>query len=773
MKLSILQILSLPAIAASGYYLAGTPHISPLLSVPSPMKATTVETEEATQIAEESSTNTSVEMISKKSKLPQKAEVVKPTEQESEPEIGSNTALAAAENQPFFYTPAFSSDTSKGDIPFSSYSGPRFTDREMQKLQQAQSKSNTQLAIPDAAGVITLRHYDATTKKKFISWQLMSPAATSYQAYIRLKQPAAPFNGYYKMDELQDKITGNQFASTLQTTKGTTHTLAIAPVKSASAENILAIHLVPVQHTAHHTGKIATSTHLVQPDSATIHPQIAAKALATSQNKYHLKTTIPDQISSGKNGYLIITTEKKRSDLTSLDAFIRHKQSRGFDVTVITEKDFGGGIGEEAALNIRKWLQQNYQSKNTLYCLMLGNPHPTEGDVPYKKVGFKKVETAFGFSKEKTEGLYPTDYFYVDLDCDWDKSKNGNFADEDDYGRGGINGQPEIYVGRIPYYGADSAAGNARDVDAALERVIRYENQAGSKSWRHNLLYAGDPQDRLEKFYTDILQHNGAKLSVHSSSATQPFLADSQTVSETNTLEALNSDKYGFIFYQGSGAPSASTFLTTKGAAKLAAAQPAVYALEGCTAATPETPANLANALLGHNAIAIYAATRDAGEYTGNPEAQHTSFYTPLHFGMSTGEALWSTRANQSSGTQIGAANFLVNLLGDPSIVPMPQLTGPALSLSPGFNARLSTDNADSAVLYEICNNSSIEETYTIKAVAELLLSETSFTLQPGESKQLRASIRPEITLNNGENKFTFQITSSTHKKQRQIIITK
>lgn len=75
-------------------------------------------------------------------------------------------------------------------------------------------------------------------------------------------------------------------------------------------------------------------------------------------------------------GYVIITTDAIVTASTELESFRVHKISQGFDVHVITEADFGGGVGDSAAENIRAWLQDHYLSDNIEYVLLIGNPHP-------------------------------------------------------------------------------------------------------------------------------------------------------------------------------------------------------------------------------------------------------------------------------------------------------------------------------------------------------------------------------------------------------------
>ena len=93
-------------------------------------------------------------------------------------------------------------------------------------------------------------------------------------------------------------------------------------------------------------------------------------------------TTLADANSDGEKtpGYTIITTPQIQQANTLLDpndpnSFVRHKESLGFQVQVITDAN-GGKTGDDAAENIRAWLQRNYGKYNIQYVLLIGDPTP-------------------------------------------------------------------------------------------------------------------------------------------------------------------------------------------------------------------------------------------------------------------------------------------------------------------------------------------------------------------------------------------------------------
>ncbi|MBC8218549.1 MAG: hypothetical protein H8E73_08795 [Planctomycetes bacterium] len=91
-----------------------------------------------------------------------------------------------------------------------------------------------------------------------------------------------------------------------------------------------------------------------------------------------------DSDTAAHPGYVIITTSGIQAISSVLTEFVAHKESLDYDVSIITEKDFGGGIGDEAAENIRAWLQSHYISDNIEYVLLIGDPRPDVGEIPMK-----------------------------------------------------------------------------------------------------------------------------------------------------------------------------------------------------------------------------------------------------------------------------------------------------------------------------------------------------------------------------------------------------
>ena len=503
---------------------------------------------------------------------------------------------------------------------------------------------------------------------------------------------------------------------------------------------------------------------------------------AQADGHYDLRSEVPGRMRAGQNGYAIITTKARRDALKSLPAFVQHKRSRGFNVMLVTEDEFGGGTGVEAALNIRRWLKANHEEKNLLYVLMLGNPHPEEGDIPFKKVRapWREVKPIMeagsiaNYAAQNPEfksinGYLPTDYFYVDLSGDWDLNKNGMYADDEDYGEGGIDGQWEVLVGRIPYYDFDGFSGT-EDTNRQLERIIRYENETGDLSWRHNMFYNGGVFARDIGFYKDAFRFNGAMLyrqTFHGSGLMyEPEVPFGHQHSDftANEINRVNDGKFGMAYFQGHGFPQAGGGMSSKSSALLSDEYPKVFASGACDVASPEHKNNLMNSLLVNAGIAAYGGTRSVTGNSGNRWLKHGGYYTYFYFGNSTGETLWRCRSWQSKDGRIGATNFLINLYGDPSIVPMPQLHGPEIGVTPGWKTVLKANEGSALgyeLPYEIRNNSRQGQSYRVQAHRAFENVPTQFSLAPGEVKRFTATFNGVENAAPGEYELPIRVTAS------------
>ena len=174
----------------------------------------------------------------------------------------------------------------------------------------------------------------------------------------------------------------------------------------------------------------------------------------------------------GWSGYAIITTNAIVSGSANLSTFITHLQNRGFTVYTVTEDQYGTATGQQRAVNIRNWLAANYVSSQVQYVLLIGDPDPDDPSDGSDSFGDVPMMMCFPNGSASPDYATPTDYFYADLTGNWDSDGDGYYGE---YGQDSVDLGPEVYVGRVPVYGADYAT-----LDNILNKFINYNGANNS-----------------------------------------------------------------------------------------------------------------------------------------------------------------------------------------------------------------------------------------------------------------------------------------------------
>ncbi|HOT73878.1 MAG TPA: DUF5010 C-terminal domain-containing protein [Anaerohalosphaeraceae bacterium] len=361
-------------------------------------------------------------------------------------------------------------------------------------------------------------------------------------------------------------------------------------------------------------------------------------------------------------GYAIVTTSAVAANSTRLAAFAAHKQSLGWTVSVVTESQWGGGMGETAAVNLRNWLRNHYADLDILYVLLIGNPHPETGDVPMRWYN----------DGYETDGIWgaPTDALYSDLSAgdDWDKYW-------------------EVIVGRIPYYGTIAA------VDAILQKTIDYENSQ-QVLWRWKALLPMVPLDAQTPSYQCGEQIRANLLIPNSIGSTRIYeseygLAPPPEYLLSSRYPAIEwaSEPYGIVAWISHGWQTGATdVISTSNVNQLSNVYPSAVYEGSCQNAWPENSGNLAYRILQNGGITTVAATRN-------------SYYMPTQTNYTTGASIGTLAYHysqqmivdrQSCGMALAEAKENLNLYkanatrmvlyGDPSVVVYvdPDFTPPA-----------------------------------------------------------------------------------------------
>ena len=354
-----------------------------------------------------------------------------------------------------------------------------------------------------------------------------------------------------------------------------------------------------------------------------------------------------------KKAYVIITTSAIIDASDELANFVAHKKSRGFNVKVITEKDFGGGVSDTAADNIRRWLQKHYLTENIQYVLLVGDPHPETGEIPMKMI----------WTHSGCKEPIPSDYYYADLTGNWDWNADGRYGMwPGDFGPGGVDQYYEVLVGRIPYYGS------IKDLDAILRKTVNYENQSGDAiQWRKNALLVLPHKKPVEYFQgikNRFLEPAGwecHRVCDYNYGLDPP--PETIPCTMENTIKVWKNGKFGLMLSWGHGRScSAAGAMDSDHVGELNDAYPAFTVQLNCRNAPPEVPNNLAYSLLRHGAVCTFAATRSCGKMSWLGR----DYISRLVEGMSAGEAVYETKLWQFGIGWNTLSSFLI--YGDPSL---------------------------------------------------------------------------------------------------------
>lgn len=320
-------------------------------------------------------------------------------------------------------------------------------------------------------------------------------------------------------------------------------------------------------------------------------------------------------------GYVILTTSNIVASSSELTNFVAAKEARGFTVQVVPNTPVaqggwcgstGGATGDVAATCLRDWLESNYTNGSgeaeIAYALLIGNPHPTSGDVPMKMC--KPINNC------------PSDFFYADLTGDWDINTNGVYGEWADYNtNGGPDLTTEVIVGRIPYYGDTS------DLDAILRDTIDYEDALASESaWRNRSLlpaspvaYGGIWGDYRGFLFSQHLRNstltseNNLNYRVYEQTHGLNPPPESVPTTYGKVAAAWEQSRPGAIFWFQHGMPTYTVDIMNSAHAEQASITEQAFAFQGsCLNAQPETTNNLAYTLVRKGCISTVAATRSS-----------------------------------------------------------------------------------------------------------------------------------------------------------------
>lgn len=374
--------------------------------------------------------------------------------------------------------------------------------------------------------------------------------------------------------------------------------------------------------------------------------------------------------SSTLPGYAVVTTSTIAVESRELANFTASLRSHGLAVTVVTESDWGGGSGDIAADRIRAWLKANYLALGLKYVLLIGNPNPTSGDVPMKMMWPRRWSSSYRDA--------PSDYYYADLTGNWDRDGDGYAGEQpDDFGTGGIDQIPDVYVGRIPYYGKTA------ELDSVLKKTVLYRSTEHG-SWARSCLMPMKPMDIAtpsyqlgEQITTDFL----AKLEavpkrVYDSTYGLAIPPERHPCSYDAVLNEW-APGAGLVFWMTHGSyNAASAVFTSSRCTYLDDSKPAMVYMASCSNGQPEYAGCLGSSLLVNGGVVTLSASRVSWYYVGETDFRSSDsigglgyqFARFLTVGMEAcGRA--AVDARLANPMTIWPNHVVFNLYGDPSLV--------------------------------------------------------------------------------------------------------
>ena len=316
--------------------------------------------------------------------------------------------------------------------------------------------------------------------------------------------------------------------------------------------------------------------------------------------------------------YVILTTTNIIANSTQLTNFVASKEARGFDVTVVsnTASGWGGGIGAVASTNLKSWLVANYTNSAgdyvIDYVLFLGDPRPLTGDVPMKICEPKDPSP-------NTSDEYATDLYYADLTSDWDINTNGICGEWDDIDTNDYPISPEVYVGRIPFYGSYT------DLDSILSKIVKYETaNMANIAWRGKALLAMNHSfiffntDELGEWIKDtVLIPSGWEYHrIYDQGG-----GDSLPSTAEHTVNIWTNSPFGLVCWisHGSETTTDGHVIDLEDVPRLNDDYP-VFTFQGaCENADPNFTNNLAYSILLNGGIGTVACTRESTMAEGIP----------------------------------------------------------------------------------------------------------------------------------------------------------
>jgi hypothetical protein len=393
--------------------------------------------------------------------------------------------------------------------------------------------------------------------------------------------------------------------------------------------------------------------------------------------------------------YLIITGSGLEN---AVDLLVQWKQSIGFSVSTVTTSWISSNYsGSDLSQKIRNFLIDKYIPWGIQYVLLAGdiNIIPMRHCYPDP-------------SNHGTDEDYcpPTDYYYADLDGDWDYDGDGFYGE---YGEDLVDFYPEVQVGRIPFSDASSLA-------SICQKLVSFEQSTGA--WKNNALLLGAISNYQNENSTGWSLTDGASLmemmisnllggwlytTMYEKAGIDPsaYTCDIP-ISHTNVINDWSANDYGIVNWWAHGSNTGAfrkywgsddgdyipesgemvweAFVSNSDVTSLDNSHPSIVFSCSCNNAYPEA-GNLIKALIFNGSAGIVGSTR-VSWYTigwaswggGNASIDYYFFYYLIAQSQKMGDALYNSKIFYLNnyfwwGWQSQENMFDFCLFGDPAMV--------------------------------------------------------------------------------------------------------
>lgn len=268
---------------------------------------------------------------------------------------------------------------------------------------------------------------------------------------------------------------------------------------------------------------------------------------------------------------MLIIAPNQSQFVDVLKPYAEWKNQKGVKTVILTNFSLYPGI--DNAEKIRNMIKSYYDSDHIRWVLLAAD---AENDLlPIRYVFNPDVTVVSGQSEYSNWDDYykPTDYYYADLDGNWNQDGDANWGESPDNNANGIdeiNWTPDVYVGRFP-------ADNAVELSNMVNKSLKYEMNPAIGDWMNQMLLAAgissyfpaEDEARLSEYiwenYTQY-QMNFTQLTQTTGSftpTTPPFPNQYGDLTHTNFVNAFNGDAFGngssVVFFAGHADPTQFT----------------------------------------------------------------------------------------------------------------------------------------------------------------------------------------------------------------------